>query len=103
MIAQRGNEPQSNPTSEDNRVTTTQITIRVPRNHHQEPIICNLVADHGLVVNIKAAILGEDSQADGWFTLELKGTNHQIQSAIVYLEELDLEFWEKTDTEEENW
>ncbi|MEE3718097.1 NIL domain-containing protein [Tumidithrix elongata RA019] len=105
MLAQRGNEPHPNATSpeDDSRLMTNQITMRVPRNYHQEPIISRLVIDHGLLVNITAAILGENSQEDGWFTLELTGTSHQLQSALVYLEELDLELWEKNTNEEENW
>jgi hypothetical protein len=103
MIAQ-GNETQPNaPAQDDNGLTTTQITMRVPKNHHQEPIICNLIADRGLTVNITAAILGEDSQADGWFKLELTGKSSQIQSGIDYLESLGLEFWEKDAIADESW
>jgi hypothetical protein len=85
---------------EDNRLTQTQITMRVPQNYHKEPIISRLVSDHGVTVNIIAAILGENAKEDGWFNLELEGTSHQIQSALVYLEELDLEIWDKSSSDD---
>jgi ABC-type methionine transport system ATPase subunit len=81
----------------------TQITMRVPQNYHKEPIISRLVSEHGVTVNIIAAILGENAKEDGWFNLELEGTSHQIQSAMVYLEELDLEVWDKSKNTDEAW
>jgi ABC-type methionine transport system ATPase subunit len=88
---------------EDDRLTQTQITMRVPQNYHKEPIISRLVSDHGVTVNIIAAILGENAKEDGWFNLSLEGTSHQIQSALVYLEELDLEIWDKSSSDDDTW
>ncbi|WP_019502393.1 NIL domain-containing protein [Pseudanabaena sp. PCC 6802] len=85
------------------RLAKHHITLRVPQTHHQEPIVSNFVSEHGLTVNITAALLGENTREDGWFNLELVGTDRQIQSALVYLEELDLEFWEKQNQTEETW
>jgi L-aspartate semialdehyde sulfurtransferase ferredoxin len=82
---------------------TTQITMRVPQSHHKEPIISRLVSEHGVTINIIAAILGENAKEDGWFNLELKGTEPQIQSALVYLKELDLEIWDKSKADDEAW
>jgi ABC-type methionine transport system ATPase subunit len=79
------------------------ITLRVPHSYHQEPIVSNLVSDHGLTVNITAALMGENAKQDGWFNLELVGADNQIQSALVYLEELELEFWEKQSQTESSW
>lgn len=87
----------------DSDKTKTQITMRVPQNYHKEPIISRLVSEHGVTVNIIAAILGENAKEDGWFNLELEGTNHQIQSALVYLEELDLEVWDKSNNTDDAW
>jgi ABC-type methionine transport system ATPase subunit len=89
--------------NDDNRLTQTQITMRVPQNYHKEPIISRLVSDHGVTVNIIAAILGENAKEDGWFNLSLEGTSHQIQSALVYLEELDLEIWDKSSSDDDTW
>ena len=62
----------------------------------QEPVISRLVSDYSLTVNITAAILGANAVGDGWFDLELKGTDAQIQSALTYLSDLDLEVWDET-------
>jgi ABC-type methionine transport system ATPase subunit len=86
-----------------NRLAKHHITLRVPQTYHHEPIVSNFVSEHGLTVNITAALLGENTKQDGWFNLELVGTDRQIQSALVYLEELDLEFWDKQRQTEETW
>ncbi len=91
----------SEPDSDE--LSKTQITMRVPQNYHKEPIISRLVSEHGVTVNIIAAILGENAKEDGWFNLELEGTSHQIQSALVYLEELDLEVWDKSNNSDDAW
>lgn len=88
---------------EAQRITTSFITLRVSKSYHQEPVISNLISKHGLTVNITAAILGENAKDDGWFSLELRGKNHQIQSGLAYLQELDLEIWSKSHIDEENW
>ena len=88
---------------EEKRRTTTRIAMRVPRSCYGEPIISRLSCEHGLTVTIIAALLGESPEDDGWFTLELTGTTQQIQSGIIYLEELDLEIWDKTAVEDESW
>jgi ABC-type methionine transport system ATPase subunit len=84
-------------------LTQAQITMRVPQSHHKEPIISRLVSEHGVTVNIVAAILGENAKEDGWFNLELEGTEEQIAGALVYLKDLDLEVWNKADATEETW
>lgn len=86
----------------NNRSTQTRIKVRIPKDYHQEPIISRLVSDHGLTVNIVAALLSANAREDGWFDLELQGTNPQIESALVYFNELDLETWSKF-VEEDNW
>ncbi|HLO86922.1 MAG TPA: NIL domain-containing protein [Nostocaceae cyanobacterium] len=72
-----------------------RIRVRIPKGYHQEPVISRLVSDHGLTVNIKAAILGADAVGDGWFDLDLQGTETQIQSGLAYLQELELEIWDE--------
>ena len=90
-------------TVEEKRRTTTRIAMRVPKSCQGEPIIARLSCEHGLTVTIIAALLGESPEDDGWFTLQLTGTTQQIQSGIIYLEELDLEIWDKTAVEDESW
>lgn len=103
MLAAGCTESRATVNTEEKRRTTTRIAMRVPRSCYGEPIISRLSCEHGLIVNIIAALLGESPEEDGWFTLELTGTTQQIQTGIIYLEELDLEIWDKTAIEEESW
>lgn len=50
-------------------------------------------------MNITAAILGANANGDGWFDLNLQGSNAQIENAITYLTELDLEVWDDAETD----
>jgi ABC-type methionine transport system ATPase subunit len=82
------------PASEtEDRKTEQRVRIRIPRALHQEPVISQLVSHYQLTVNITAAVLGANAKVDGWFDLQLKGTQMQIQAALTYLAELDLEIW----------
>ncbi len=87
--------------TEDNRLTLKRIRLRIPKGYHQEPVISRLVSHYHLTVNIMAAILGRNANGDGWFDLELRGTIADIESALVYLNELDLEIW--NDQETDGW
>lgn len=80
----------------DNTLTHKRIRLRIPKEYHQEPVISRLVSDYGLTVNISAAILGSNAVGDGWFDLDLQGTTAQIDSALIYLNDLDLEVWDES-------
>ncbi|NJR64892.1 MAG: ABC transporter [Leptolyngbyaceae cyanobacterium CRU_2_3] len=88
------------PTTSD-RHTQMRVRIRIPKQHQQEPIISNLILRQGLTVNIAAALLSANGREDGWFDLQLQGTETQIRSALIDLNDLDLEIWYGAD--EENW
>ncbi|MBW4661264.1 MAG: NIL domain-containing protein [Drouetiella hepatica Uher 2000/2452] len=75
------------------RRTQLRVRLRIPKEYQREPIISNLITRYGLKVNITAALLGANGQEDGWFDLELDGTQAQIQSALIDLNDLDLEIW----------
>ncbi|MBD2465890.1 NIL domain-containing protein [Oscillatoria sp. FACHB-1407] len=90
-------------TETDTRITQTRIRIRIPKTYHQEPVISRLVSHHGVTINITAALLGANARDDGWFDLELRGQGNQIQSALTYLNELDLEVWQGGDQENDGW
>ncbi|MCC5638122.1 NIL domain-containing protein [Nostoc sp. CHAB 5844] len=79
----------------ENQIIHKQIRLRIPRNFHQEPIISRLVSDYGLTINITAAILGANAVGDGWFGLNLQGTQAQIDNAIKHLQEIELEIWDE--------
>ena len=85
------------------RSTTTRLTIRIPKNLHEQPVISRLVSHHGVTVNITAALLGANGGDDGWFDLEIQGRGSQIQSALTYLNELDLDIWTKSTAEQDGW
>lgn len=103
MLATECTDSRATVNVEEKRRTSTRIAMRVPRSCYGEPIISRLSCEHGLTVNIVSALLGESKEDDGWFTLGLSGTTQQIQSGIIYLEELDLEIWDKTAVEDESW
>jgi ABC-type methionine transport system ATPase subunit len=88
---------------EDNRETQIELQIRVPQNYHQEPIISQLISEYQVKVIVLAAILGKHGQGDGWFDLKLIGTARQINNAVIYLSDLDIEIWHEQDIEQDGW
>lgn len=88
----------------DNRPTQIRIRIQISQKYYHEPIISKLISEYSLNVNVNAALLAANAPTDGWFDLELRGRNKQIQRALIYLNELDVKIWtQSTDPEEENW
>jgi len=77
----------------DTRPVTKDVKIRIPEDLHGEPVISNLISQYGVTVNIISATLGVNA-GSGWFHLNLKGNAAQIQTAIAYLNDLDIELWE---------
>lgn len=92
-----------NSVAADNRHAQTRIRIRIPKDLHTEPVISRLISQHGVTVNIMAALLSVNARDDGWFDLELRGTMPQIQSGLTYLNELDLEIWGQFTPETDGW
>lgn len=88
---------------EDKRPTKTRVRIRIPKQYQEEPVISRLVSQYGVTVNINSALLGANARDDGWFDLELRGTPQQLQSALTYMNELDLEIWGNPSPEEDGW
>ncbi|MBR8826457.1 MAG: NIL domain-containing protein [Gomphosphaeria aponina SAG 52.96 = DSM 107014] len=85
--------------SQSNRPTERRIRIRIPKNYHQEPVISQIVSRNNLEVNILAAILGKNGAGDGWFDLLLQGKSQDIDSALIYLAELNIQIWHEIETE----
>ena len=77
----------------DTRPVTKDVKIRIPEDLHGEPVISQLISQYGITVNIISATLGVNA-GSGWFHLSFKGTQAQIQTAIAYLNDLDIEIWE---------
>ncbi|MBE9249537.1 NIL domain-containing protein [Dolichospermum sp. LEGE 00240] len=81
--------------SSENTLINKRIRVRITQDHHQEPVISRLVSEYGLTVNIKAAILGQNAVGDGWFDLDIQGTETQIQNGLTYLRKLNLQIWDE--------
>jgi hypothetical protein len=88
---------------QNNRQTEIELKLRVPQSYHQEPIISQLISEYQLKVIFLSAILGKDGQGDGWFGLKIAGTIQQINNALIYLSELDIEIWHEQDLELDGW
>jgi ABC-type methionine transport system ATPase subunit len=82
----------------ENQLVRKRIRLRIPKEFHQEPVISRLVSNYGLTVNITAAMLGSNGIGDGWFDLDLQGSSEQIESALIYINDLDLEIWHDINT-----
>lgn len=87
----------------EHRLIEKRIRLRIDKEYHQEPVISRLVSNFQLTVNISAALLSSEGGESGWFDLELRGTEAQIDSALVYLSELDLETWPESAPEVDGW
>jgi ABC-type methionine transport system ATPase subunit len=87
----------------DKRRTQTRIQICIPKHLHEEPVISRLVSHYGVTVNIAAAQMAENPPEDSCFLLELRGTKSQIDSALTYLDELDIEISHQSTPEEDGW
>ena len=90
-------------TSEHNRVTQTRLRIHIPKKFHHEPVVFNLASRHHLEVNILSAVLGKNAVGDGWFDLELRGKSEDLDQALLYLAELDIQVWHESDRETDGW
>ena len=89
--------------SEDTRTKQTRIRVQIPSQYHQEPVISYLASQYGLQVNILAALLTGKSKESGWFDLELRGTSQQIDNALIYLSDLNVQFWPRQGEEQDGW
>jgi ABC-type methionine transport system ATPase subunit len=83
--------------SDNTRFTQRRVRLRIPKHFHQEPVISQLVSEYQVTVNIMAAVLGANANGDGWFDLELRGTNEQVGQALDYVNDLGLEVWRESD------
>ncbi len=82
----------------DERVKT-RIQFNIPQKYHKDPIIFTLVLDYKLRVNLISAILGKDGLGGGCFDLELQGYRQQIEQALNYLTQLNIEIWNRADSQ----
>lgn len=89
--------------SELNRKTERRIKIRIPQEYTQEPLISRLISHYNLEVSIVAALLGSNKPNDGWFDLKIQGNSNDIDNALSYLTDLDVEIWYQEDALADGW
>lgn len=94
-------QPTANLLVGDARKTQVRVRVRISKDYHQEPIISQLISQYDVNVNIMAALLDATGNQDGWFDLQLQGAVTNIQSALIYMNDLDLEMW--CDSDSEGW
>lgn len=72
------------------------IRTRIPKTYQRQPIISRLISRYGLTINIAAALSGSYNRNDGWFDLEFQGIPQQVEAALAYLQELNIEIFQLT-------
>ncbi|AFY35175.1 NIL domain-containing protein [Calothrix sp. PCC 7507] len=87
----------------DQRRTQTRVQICIPKHLHGEPVISRLASHYSVTVYIASAQMDETMTGNSCFILELRGTKPQIDSALTYLDELDIEFLHQSTPEEDGW
>ncbi len=66
-------------------------------------MISQLVSQYGVIVIITGAEVSANVPEYSCFDLELRGTTSQIESALTYLDKLDLEVFHQSNPEEGSW
>jgi NIL domain len=69
------------------------IDIHIPPQLHQEPVLATLISNYHLIVNFKAAVLDRKGTGGGWFNLNLEGYPQDIDEALKYLQNLEVEIF----------
>lgn len=87
----------------DDRPVQTRVRVRIPKQYQQEPVISDLISRYGITVNITAALLSANAREDGWFDLELRGRASSVQTALDYLNDLNMEIWLDSSDPTEGW
>jgi ABC-type methionine transport system ATPase subunit len=87
----------------DLRKKEVRIKLRIPKKFQGYPIISRLTSQYNLQVNIVQAILGANGEGDGWFDLLIQGKQEEIDDALIYLTELDIEMIYQDNQELDGW
>jgi hypothetical protein len=69
------------------------IDIHIPQHLHQEPVLATLISNYNLIINFKAAVLDRKATGGGWFNLNLEGDLQDIDKALDYLRNLNIEIF----------
>ncbi|MFH7029429.1 MAG: NIL domain-containing protein [Heteroscytonema crispum UTEX LB 1556] len=86
-----------------NNITQIRLRLYIPPHYHQEPVISRLISQSGLRINITGAMLGENTNWQGCFDLEICGTLPQISKGLAYLESLNMKIKGKPNAWGDSW
>ncbi|MEH2170224.1 MAG: NIL domain-containing protein [Nostoc sp.] len=79
------------------------MQVRIPKDLDEKPVISRLASHYGITIIIADAQVSANVPQYSCFDLELRGTVSQIESALTYLDELDLEVLHQSSPEEDGW
>lgn len=85
------------------QVTQIRLRVHIPKYYLQVPVISQLISAYGLVVNITKALLQPNTDKEGYFDIELRGTVPQISRGLAYLESLNLRIVGKPNADGDGW
>jgi L-aspartate semialdehyde sulfurtransferase ferredoxin len=89
--------------SKKSQVIQIRLRIYIPKYYLQAPVISQLISAYGLVVNITKAMLQPNTDGEGCFDIELRGTVPQISSGLAYMESLNLRIMGKPNADGDSW
>ena len=75
------------------RQVSYSVDINIPQRLHQQPVLANLIGNYNLIVNFRAAVLDRKATGGGWFNLSLEGDLQDIEQALNYLRDLEIEIF----------
>lgn len=84
-------------------LTNVRVRLQIASHYRQEPIISQLTLNYGLVVNITSALLGDNTNGNGYFDLELQGTTDQISQGLLFLKSHNVAISSKPGTSGDGW
>jgi L-aspartate semialdehyde sulfurtransferase ferredoxin len=86
-----------------NNITQIRLRLYIPPHYHQEPVISRLISEYDLRINITGAMLGENTNWQGCFDLEICGNLPQISRCLAYLESLNMKIKGKPNACGDSW
>ncbi len=69
------------------------IDINIPQQLHQQPVLAQIITNYNLIVNFQAAVLDRNATGGGWFNLNLEGRPQDLENALNYLRNLEIEIF----------
>ncbi|ACB53177.1 conserved hypothetical protein [Crocosphaera subtropica ATCC 51142] len=89
--------------NQQDRFIQRRITIQIPAEYHQDPILSQLATFYHLKINILGAMLDQTGDQSGWFDLDIQGESQQIENALLSLRENNIIIWGDSTQEYDGW